>query len=356
LATTSRIGADLNLVILQESDQGRLAFRYLVSSADGVLNLAPYGPHSIGAEPGAFIHALFDELDAMPKNRWQWDREKAQRLERIGTSLFEVLMPSDLRTVLWGIRDRISTVFIQTEEPWIPWELCRLSGDGAAGVEEGPFLCEAYELSRWCPGTGLKRSLTANKFGLIAPRGTNLPSQAAEVEMLKALTTPSRQVLDIETTYEGVLKAFGGAVFDVIHFTGHGENVDPANAMRSVLDLTDDAILRPSDLSGVVRNLGNANPLVFLNACQLGQASMGLHGIGGWASAFLNAGAAAFLGSHWDLTDHLAKDFATRFYDEALAGATLAAAVRTARLEIRRQDDPTWLAYTLHAAPGVSLN
>lgn len=80
---------------------------------------------------------------------------------------------------------------------------------------------------------------------------------------------------------------------------------------------------------------------------------MGLHGIGGWAAAFMDADAGAFLGSHWDVTDRLAASFAKTFYQEVLTGSTLAAAVRKARLAIRRDDDPTWLAYTLYAAPGA---
>ena len=353
IPATPRVEADLNLVILQESHNGGLAFRYLVSSADGSLNLSPFGPHAINVEPGEYIHGLFDEIQELPANRGRWDKAKAQRLERIGASLFEVLMPDDLRAVLWGIQRRISSVFIQTSEPWIPWELCRLSGEGTSGLEEGPFLCEIYDLSRWYPGTGLKRELTAHNVGFIAPRDAGLADQATEITMLEGLGDPSRTVVDINATYEGVLAAFGSAGHDVIHFAGHGSNIDPTNATRSELELSGPWNLRPNDISGVVKNLGKASPLVFLNACQLGQASMGLHGIGGWANAFVNAGAAAFLGSHWDVTDKLAASFAGTFYQAALTGSTLAAAVRAARRTIRRDDDPTWLAYTLHAAPGA---
>jgi hypothetical protein len=355
IPATPRVEADLNLVILQESYNRGLAFRYVVSSADGSLNLSPFGPHGIDIEPGAYIHGLFDQIQGLPDNRGRWDRASSQRLERIGASLFELLIPGELQKILWGIRDRISSVFIQTTEPWIPWELCRLSGKGTNGIEEGPFLCEMYDLSRWHPGTPMKTKLTARNVGFIAPRDANLAIQATEIAMLAGLSSLSRTVLDINATYDGVLTALGGGRHDVIHFTGHGANIDPTNAMRSELDLSGESKLRPDDISGVVKNLGRANPLVFLNACQLGQASMGLHGIGGWAAAFMDADAGAFLGSHWDVTDGPAASFAATFYQEALNGSTLAAAVRKARLAIRRDDDPTWLAYTLYAAPGVSV-
>lgn len=353
IPATPRVEADLNLVILQESYNGKLAFRYVVSSADGSLNLSPFGPHEINFEPGAYIHGLFDQIQELPDNHGRWDRASSQRLERIGASLFELLVPRELQAILWGIRARIFSVFIQTTEPWIPWELCRLSGEGNGGIEEGPFLCEKYDLSRWRPGTSMKTKLTACNVGFIAPRDAGLADQATEIAMLEGLNSPARTVLDINPSYDGVLKAFGFGRHDVIHFAGHGANIDRVNATRSELDLSGEAKLRPDDISGVVKNLGRANPLVFLNACQLGQASMGLHGIGGWAAAFMDADAGAFLGSHWDVTDSLAASFAEAFYQEVLTGSTLAAAVRKARLAIRRDNDPTWLAYTLYAAPGA---
>jgi hypothetical protein len=352
---TPRVEADLNLVILQESYKGKLAFRYLVSSADRSLNLRPFGPHEINFAPGDYIHGLFDEIQELPGNLGQWDRASSQRLERIGANLFELLVPRDLQAILWGIKARISSVFIQTTEPWIPWELCRLSGEGNGGIEESPFLCEIYDLSRWRPGTSMKTKLTARNIGFIAPREPDLVDQLTEVAMLEDLRSSARTVLDINATYDGVLTAFGIGRHDVIHFAGHGANVDRLNVMRSELDLSGEAKLRPDDISGIVKNLGRANPLVFLNACQLGQASMGLHGIGGWAAAFMDADAGAFLGSHWDVTDRLAASFAKKFYQEVLTGSTLAAAVRKARLAIRRDDDPTWLAYTLYAAPGATV-
>jgi hypothetical protein len=355
IPATPRVEADLNLVILQESHQGGLAFRYVVSSADGRLNLRPFGPHRIDFEPGAYIHNLFEQIQEMPDNRGQWDGASSKRIERIGASLYELLVPEELQDIMWSIRDRISSVFIQTTEPWIPWELCRLSGRSAERIEEGPFLCELYDLSRWRPEMSMKTKLTARNVGFIAPRDADLAIQATEIAMLEALRSPGRAVVDISATYDGVLAAFGGGHHDVIHFTGHGENVDPSNAMRSELDLTGESKLRPDDISGTIKNLGRTNPLVFLNACQLGQASMGLHGIGGWAEAFINADAGAFLGSHWDVSDGLAESFAAKFYEEVLTGSTLAAAVRKARLDIRRDNDPTWLAYTLYAAPGASV-
>jgi CHAT domain-containing protein len=50
-----------------------------------------------------------------------------------------------------------------------------------------------------------------------------------------------------------------------------------------------------------------------------------------------------FIGSHWDVTDDLALQFATVFYERTLAGDSIAKAVRTARLAMKGDgSDPTW--------------
>lgn len=104
-------------------------------------------------------------------------------------------------------------------------------------------------------------------------------------------------------------------------------------------------------LSGSVLNLGRSKPLVFLNACQVGQGGMSLTGIGGWASRFLAAGAGAFIGPLWSVYDKPACDFAKHLYSELIGGKPIGEAVKNARLSIRQDGDPTWLAYTVFAYP-----
>jgi CHAT domain-containing protein len=109
--------------------------------------------------------------------------------------------------------------------------------------------------------------------------------------------------------------------------------------------------LTPEDLGGRVANLGKARPLVFLNACQVGQSQMTLTGIGGWASRFLRAGAGGFIGAYWSVYDRPAFDFARAFYGDLLGGAPIGRAAREARLAAQNSGDPTWLAYTVFADP-----
>jgi CHAT domain-containing protein len=101
-------------------------------------------------------------------------------------------------------------------------------------------------------------------------------------------------------------------------------------------------------------------PLVFLNACHAGRVGAGLTYLGGWAHAFFDAGASAFIGSLWEINDALASQFARAFYDRlwglgAFEGKPqpLGQAFSEARMAIRDTDpaNPTWLAYVLYGDP-----
>ncbi len=78
--------------------------------------------------------------------------------------------------------------------------------------------------------------------------------------------------------------------------------------------------------------------------------------LSGWARAFVNAGAGAFVGSLWEVRDGSATQFAQHFYQSLLGGSTLGDAMTAARKAIQTDDaDPTWLAYTLYGNPTATL-
>jgi CHAT domain len=347
------VQADLSLVVMRDPNLLKPTLDFVLTSKDGSLNLRSFGPHTIDVDPVSYFADAFHRIDADADKPGATAREQIRAL---GATLFEKLLPSDLREVLWQLRARITTVIVQTNEPWVPWEMCLLSGTGKDGaVEEAGYFCELFQLTRWIPQIALHRNLTAKSIGVVAPRDAGLPAQEKEVEMLEGLSSDVRQVVRIPATTEDVIKALSSADFDVIHFSGHGTANNPALASTARLELSGSNYLSASSISGTVRNLGRRSPLVFLNACQLGRQSMDLHGLGGWASAMLDAGAAAFVGTHWNATDELASQFAQAFYKQALADVPIGEAVHAARQAIRDQDDPTWLAYAVYSLPGATV-
>jgi hypothetical protein len=93
---------------------------------------------------------------------------------------------------------------------------------------------------------------------------------------------------------------------------------------------------------------------VFVNACHGGRTDFTYWGQGGWARAFVErAGCGAFLAPFWEVEDDRARHFAEAFYGLLLQGQPLGAALRTARLEIKRTGNPTWLAYGLYGHPSA---
>jgi CHAT domain-containing protein len=93
-------------------------------------------------------------------------------------------------------------------------------------------------------------------------------------------------------------------------------------------------------------------PIVFMNACRSAGLTPTYNGLDGWASKFLEAGAGAFIGSLWAVSDDAAREFAEEFYEQLKNGATLGQSVTAARnTAAARSDDPTWLAYTAYGDP-----
>lgn len=327
-------------------------YRILLTANDPALelNLHTYGPFTLELDPAKFFDEFFTEIEKLPLGT-KAERDLAdRRLAAKGTYLSHTLLPEDLREKLWSVRDRISSIIVQSEEPWIPWELCKLTGKDGGRVVEGPFLCEAYTMTRWLPGVGFKRPLTLRNLALVVPDDSGLPLSGAERSYVQSLAQGRRKVTEVPATFAKLQDAFAKGVYDAWHFTGHGAARDE-NPDQSPILLAGGESFTPESLSGAAANVGITHPIVFINACQVGRAGMALTGIGGWANRFIEAGAGAFIGAYWSVYDEAAYAFATEVYTRLLRGDPVGQAVRDARLAIRRPGDPTWLAYTVFADP-----
>ena len=103
--------------------------------------------------------------------------------------------------------------------------------------------------------------------------------------------------------------------------------------------------------------LARSAPTVFINACRSAGLNATYNRLDGWASKFLEAGAAAFIGSLWAVSDGAAREFAQELYGQLQAGSSLGEAVMQARQVAASQpDDPTWLAYTVYGDPRATVS
>jgi CHAT domain-containing protein len=105
--------------------------------------------------------------------------------------------------------------------------------------------------------------------------------------------------------------------------------------------------------AGSDRTLAAHTPLIFINACRSALGVASYNRLDSWAEKFLRAGAGAFIGSLWAVSDGAAREFAMELYRRLQSGQALGAAVMSARTAAASlPGDPTWLAY---AAYGNSL-
>lgn len=348
---------DLSVLVLERREDGRPVLELLVHARDPALGLFQrrFGPVPLALEPLAFFNDFFRGIEEEGERGSLHPARAARALEAKGAWLFETLVPAELREILWRLRDRIHILQISSDEPWIPWELCRLTGEENGEVVEDDFLCARFQVTRWVAGVPLRRRLSLKNVALVAPRDSGLAAVAEERAYFEGLAARGTAVTAVPATALEVQLALAGGTYDALHFSGHGGFRD-ANPDRSALLLEGGDRLSPEAISGRLRNLGRAAPVVFLNACQVGRAGQSLVDVGGFARRFVGAGAAVFVGACWCVYDDAASAFATALYDRLLAGEAIGAAALAARRAVRADGDPTWLAYTVYADPYAAVD
>ena len=96
---------------------------------------------------------------------------------------------------------------------------------------------------------------------------------------------------------------------------------------------------------------------MFINACRSAGLAATYNRLDGWANKFLEAGAAAFIGSLWAVSDGASREFAQELYRRLQHGLTLGDAVMAARkAAASTPDDPTWLAYPVYGDPRATIS
>jgi hypothetical protein len=352
---------DLTLYILEHGNN-ELGFR--LQSADGQYQLQDYGRVTQRTAPRDHFREFFRDIENLPLDTDANRQTAMRRLELKGANLFATVFPDDLQKTLWKVRSRIKTVQIASEEPWIPWEVCRLQGAGDGGrIEEGPFFAEAFEVTRWIPGVPVALHLSLRNLALVVPEDSGLMFAKDEKAFVESLAQENiRSVTNVTALFRDVTSAMAKGAYDAWHFTGHARADQAVDADQAAIELADREKLVPADVTGTVQNVLLPRPLVFLNACQSAQGGLSLTGVGGWAQRFVrpksdDRAASAFIGAYWSVADDIALAFATALYTGLVKNRKpIGEAVKNARLAIKKANDPTWLAYTVYAHPQAAVN
>lgn len=313
--------------------------------------------------------------------------DRIQGISRMVSEATPVALWTALTTV-WGIakgEGRVPRVLLVAAEPHLPWELAstekRWVVDRTLVDEYAPQVLGAQcQVGRWAPAgpedpDKLRRPPVAPEHGIQVRRlavvigdyhsqtGVRPLPMAEEEGATIAETYPSLRLTatltDMTALLNGRLAVDGQpAAPEVVHVACHGHVDDKPESNGIVLS---DTALRIDESTVRGGELADAGaPLVFLNACQLAQASDDLLADqGGLAAAFLNVGARAFVAPLWSVDDLLARDMGIDFYRYTL-GDGLSAGEALRRLRTRFSQIPghaqtTPLAYVYYGHPDLRL-
>ncbi len=367
--------ADLEIRIATEDVARGTRLRYVLHSAAGSVGYTHHeiaGDTTIRARPEAYQKRLLRAIEELDAGRRSDGSRLApdgveNELEGLGHELYKELFPKELKAEYWKFRDRITTLLIVSDEPWIPWELIKPHD----GETDDDFLCCRFELTRWLAGETAPSSelgvveLGAARVASIEagspPHVDSLPHAVEESRLLSELAGRHSGVESLvvaDATYDEVERVLRLGGHGLLHFVGHGW-FDSAEPNESRFLLTDERFLRPRDLHGAIETrLRQDRPLVFFNSCHIARQGWGLSRLGGWVARWiLDCGCGAFIGPQWSVADGSSYLFAKTFYGALERGETVGRAVLEARRKIRREapGSTAWLAYSVYAHPNARL-
>ena len=203
LALPAHSPPDLSLAVL-ENDR---TLSFYLTSADGKYAMQEMGTAVLKASPREHFREFFSRIEQLPLKTAEQRQIAEQKLAARGSVLCEQVLPPALRKLLWELRSRIRTVQITSDEPWIPWEMCRLESSDPASEEPGLFLCEAFSICRWLfrAQPDVDR-IALSDLALIVTAAADLPTAQDEKSFLLAQASAQRHVTPIPASYLQVVK------------------------------------------------------------------------------------------------------------------------------------------------------
>ena len=311
------------------------------------------------------IGKILDDVADIWKDTDEDPRERERKLQDIGAKMFDELFPEAMQAHLWKHRAKVKDLIVYADEPFVPWELVHLKPPNRPRPTKPRFLAQSG-LVRWQLGSFPPREMRVRQG-----HARSLCPDYRDPRF--ALTEPvhERQFLEqqfgarsVTATPAGVRSLLRTGKFDLLHFSGHGA-ADPDDILDAKLllqgrkrgDLVEAQYLGATTVSENAMRVrdGEPGPLVVLNACQVGRAGELLSTVGGFARAFLDAGASAFVSCLWSVRQEPSRIFVEKLYEELLAGSPMGVASARAREETRKAGDATWLSYVVYSRPDAVL-
>jgi len=302
-------------------------------------------------DPKPVVERLIAGLDNLARGRSGYSPAQAREyLENSGAGLWHELVPGPLREQFWDRQQRITQLTILADKDIVPWELLYPQDPG----RDAGFLVEQFPVTRGVFRRRLPRHLNLRPARFVLPAGSLTEAQD-EIDAMRQLLDPGQAPNEVISALTPLQELIRDGDFGLLHFACHNR-FDPADGSSITMD---NAQFTPTWLNKVAINhvLARSAPTVFINACRTAGFGATYNRLDGWASKFLEAGAAAFVGTQWAVSDGTAREFAQELYRQLEEGRPLGSAVMQARQVAASQlDDPTWLAYTVYGDPRATVS
>ncbi|HUA30294.1 MAG TPA: DUF4407 domain-containing protein [Streptosporangiaceae bacterium] len=342
--TTEATEGAVSLIVRYDPAQNAYRFEFRDEDYPGEVT------SNLAYDPKPVVERLVASLDMLAKGRSGYSPAQARDfLENSGADLWHELIPKPLREQFWERQHRIRQLTILANKDAVPWELLYPQDPG----HDVGFLVEQFPVTRAVFQRRLTRELNLWPARFVLP-SSSLRAAENEIDAMRQLLDPGQPSGMVISTLKPLQELIGGGDFGLLHFACHN-NFDPDEGSSITLD---GAQFTPMLLTkaAIDQVLTRSAPTVFINACRSAGTSAKYNRLDGWASKFLEAGAAAFIGSLWAVSDGAAREFAQELYSHLQAGSPLGKAVMRARGAAASQlDDPTWLAYTAYGDPRATV-
>lgn len=295
-----------------------------------------------------FVGRQIEEVQEIVRETYEMEaREVHESLRSRGIDWWQQLIPKEIRDRFIANYDRIKRINIISAGDPIPWEALYPAREDRLEFDRG-FLVEQVDICRWLYGPPPPEMIALCRADFIFSKDDLLDSAKTEVGDIIALLQKCYELKGEQIAKRALLiDLFKMARVSLLHFACH--NAFDSRGARIFVGL---APIKPEDFIGYQRKLAASAPLIFLNACRTDGKDKQYTALGGWAKSFLRTGAGAFIGTHWEVRDSTAQQFAVALYSALVEERKcFREALKSARAKIQKiPGDPTWLAYTFYGS------
>jgi hypothetical protein len=298
-------------------------------------------------DPGPAVERLIRRLNELAEGTAGYSAAATRAyLVNEGVALWQELLPEKLRSQFWERQRRITQLTILANRDVVPWELLYPKDPR----QDAGFLVEQFPVTRAIYGRAQQRRLWLQPARFVIPPHSPKEARAEARTLAKLLGTRLTAISDLMPLVQLISKGR----FGLLHFACHNRfDADDGSSIRL------DSLFTPTFLTTAAsdQTLARTTPVVFINACRSAGQVPSYNKLDGWAEKFLRAGAAAFIGTLWEVSDGMAREFAQELYRRLVGGDQLGKAVMAARQAVAGEPgDPTWLAYAVYGDPQARVD